>query len=297
MPYKIRCIGAPMDLGQDLRGVDVGPSALRYAGLMQRLQQLGHQVEDIGNVEVAVRTVLDPPMHGTMFVEAIRAVCQLLYTAVRQAVADGCVPLVMGGDHSIAIGAIGGATHEEPAGVLWIDAHADFNTPDTSPSGNIHGMPLAVLTGRGLQELVNIGRPGAKLAPEDVVLIALRQIDPAERLRLVESGMNIFTMREIDEQGIAAVTRMALKRLGHHRRIHVSFDVDSIDPMFAPGVGTPVSGGLSIREAHLLMEIIAEDGRISSVDVVEINPILDNKNVTAVLAAELLASLLGKTIV
>ena len=158
-------------------------------------------------------------------------------------------------------------------------------------------MPLAVLTGRGLQELVDIGRPGATLAPEDVVIIALRQIDPAERLRLVESGMSIFTMREIDEQGIAAVTRMALKRLGHHRRIHVSFDVDSIDPMFAPGVGTPVSGGLSIREAHLLMEIIAEDGRISSVDVVEINPILDNKNVTALLAAELLASLLGKTIV
>lgn len=286
-----------MDLGQNLRGVDIGPSALRYAGLMQRLQQLGHQVEDIGNVAMPIPKVSDPPLHGTMFAKAIRAVCQLLYEAVQQAVADGCVPLVMGGDHSIAIGVIGGTTHEEPAGVLWIDAHSDFNTPDTSPSGNIHGMPLAVLTGRGLQELVDVGRPGAKIAPEDVVLIALRQIDPFEQLRLIETGLSIFTMREIDEQGIAAVTRMALRQLGRHQRIHVSFDVDSIDPMFAPGVGTPVSGGLSIREAHLLMELIAEDGRICSVDVVEINPLLDNKNVTAVLAAELLASLLGKTIV
>jgi len=203
----------------------------------------------------------------------------------------------MGGDHSIAIGTIGGITHHEPAGILWVDAHADYNTPETSPSKNIHGMPLAILTGRGPEKLVNVGRPGAKIAHEDVVMIALRQIDAIERKYLRKSNMGLYTMREIDEHGIARVVRKALKRLRHHTRIHVSFDVDSIDPLFAPGVGTPVPGGLSIREAHLLMELLAEDGRLCSADIVEINPILDNQNRTAILAAELMASLLGKRIV
>ena len=297
MPSPIRLIGVPMDLGQSLRGVDVGPSALRYAGLAQRLTRLGHHVEDRGNIEVAVHTTLDPDVKGTAFIPAIRATCEQIYEAAHQAVADGCLPLFMGGDHSIAMGTIGGATHDGPAGVLWIDAHGDYNTPETSPSGNVHGMPLAVLRGHGPAELVNMGRPGPKLEPEDVMLIALRDIDALESEMLRDSRMGLYTMRDIDERGIAVVAREALRRLRHHDRLHVSFDVDSLDPMFAPGVGTPVTGGLSNREAHLLMELIAEDGRIGSVDVVEINPILDDKNRTAQLAADLLASLLGKTII
>jgi len=286
-----------MDLGQNLRGVDVGPSALRYAGLAQRLKRLGHHVEDRGNIEVAVRTTLSEGVKGTAFIPAIRATCEQIYEAARQAIAEGCLPLFMGGDHSIAMGTIGGATHDQPAGVLWIDAHADYNTPETSPSGNVHGMPLAVLRGRGPAELVDMGRPGPKVEPEDVMLIALRDIDTVESEMLRDSHMGLYTMREIDERGIAAVVREALRRLRHHDHLHISFDVDSLDPMYAPGVGTPVAGGLTNREAHLLMELIAEDGRIGSVDVVEINPILDEKNRTAEMASALLMSLLGKTII
>ncbi len=297
MAISIRLIGVPMDLGQDLRGVDVGPSALRYAGVARRLERLGHHVEDQGNVEVAVKGTLGEHKHGLSFLPEIARTCALVYDQGRQALADGCLPLFMGGDHSIAIGTIGGVTHDEPAGVLWIDAHGDFNTPDTSPSGNIHGMPLATLMGLGAPELVNLGRPGPKLKPEDVMLIALRDLDPSERKMLRESGMGIYTMREIDERGIGEVTREALRRLHHRKRLHVSLDMDSLDPMFAPGVGTPVRGGLTAREAHLLMEIIADDDRIGSVDVVEINPILDEKNRTAQMATELLTSLLGKSII
>ncbi len=281
-----------MDLGQDLRGVDVGPSALRYAGLAHRLRQLDHHVEDFGNVEVAVRGSLA----GPSFIEPICSSCERIYEAVRNSLADDSLPLVMGGDHSIAIGTIGGATEAGPTGVLWIDAHADFNTPESSPSGNVHGMPLAVLCGQGPAALVNVGRKGAKLRPEDVMIIALRAIDAHERDMLRERRLGLYTMREIDERGMGTVVREALERLEHHDRLHVSLDVDSVDPMFAPGVGTPVPGGLNTREAHLMMELIAEDGRVGSVDVVEINPILDVGNRTAVLAAQLLASLLGKTI-
>lgn len=284
-----------MDLGQDLRGVDVGPSALRYAGLAQRLRQLDHCVEDFGNVEVAVRGSLSGT-DGTSFIKPICRSCEKIYEAVGASLADGFLPLVMGGDHSIAIGTVGGATEAGPAGVLWIDAHADFNTPESSPSGNVHGMPLAVLLGHGPAALVNVGRSGAKLRPEDIMLIALRAIDSHERDMLRQRRLGLYTMREIDERGMGTVVREALDRLGHRDRLHVSLDVDSVDPMFAPGVGTPVPGGLNTREAHLMMELIAEDGRVGSVDVVEINPILDERNRTAVLAAQLLASLLGKTI-
>ena len=292
-PRTVRLIGVPMDLGQSLRGVDVGPSALRYAGLAERLERLEYQIEDQGNIAVAVRATV-PRNHD--FVEPIRATCEALYAAVRTAVEEDRLPVIMGGDHSIAIGSVGGTTHHEPAGIVWIDAHADFNTPASSPSGNIHGMPLAVLCGHGPDALVNVGRPGPKIRPEDVAIIALRTTDAEERRELHNSRVSIHTMRDIDEMGIATVARSALQHLGHHRRIHVSFDADSIDPMFAPGVGTPVPGGLNTREAHLLMELIAEDDRVASVGVVEINPILDEHNRTAQLAAELLASLLGKTI-
>lgn len=282
-----------MDLGQNLRGVDVGPSALRYAGLADRLRQLGHRVTDGGNIPTPLRASLDA---NDDYVDPIRDTCNLLYEEVRKTLAQGCFPLVMGGDHSIAIGSIGGATHDGPKGIIWIDAHADYNTPSSSLSGNIHGMPMAVLCGSGFKRLTSVGRPGPKLRSEDVAMIALRDLDTAERQVLQESRLGIYTMRDIDERGIADVVKSALKQLRHCDSLHVSFDVDSVDPYFAPGVGTPVEGGLRPREAHLLMELIAEDGRLGSVEVVEINPIIDLANQTAELAAGLLASLLGKTI-
>lgn len=297
MPTTIRLIGVPMDLGQSLRGVDVGPSALRYAGLAARLRRLGHTVEDYGNIEVVVQGALQDRKDGLAYLPETQRICERIYEKGREAIADGCMPLFMGGDHSMAIGTVGGITHEGPAGLLWIDAHGDYNTPDTSPSGNIHGMPLATLMGLGAPELVNLGRPGPKLEPEDVMIIALRDLDRVERQMLRDSGMGIYTMREIDERGIGTVAHEALRRLHHHKRLHISLDMDSLDPIYAPGVGTPVRGGLTEREAHLLMEIIADDNRVGSVDVVEINPILDEKNRTAQMAAELLTSLLGKSII
>ena len=290
----IRLIGVPMDLGQDSRGVDVGPSALRYAGIAERLRYLGHTVEDLGNIPTVLQSSLAA---DDDYVEPIWSTCSLLYDMVRQTLAQGAFPLVMGGDHSIAIGSIGGATHDAPKGILWIDAHADFNTPASSPSGNIHGMPLAVLCGSGSDKLINVGRLGPKLNSEDIAIIALRDLDTEERRILHESKLGIYTMRDIDERGIGEVTKSALKQLKHCDGLHVSFDVDSIDPFFAPGVGTPVEGGLQPREAHLLMELIAEDGRIESAEIVEINPIIDERNRTAELATSLLVSLLGKTII
>jgi len=289
----IRIIGVPLDLGQSLRGVDVGPSALRYAGLADRLRRLGHRVKDCGNIPTAHRDSLTP--HDD-YVTPIRDTCALLYDDVRHALAHDRFPLIMGGDHSISIGSIGGATHDRPKGVLWIDAHGDCNTPESSPSGNIHGMPLAILRGHGPDALIDVGRPGVKLHSQDVVIIALRDLDVEERRVLQESNMEIYTMRDIDERGIAEVAKSALMHLRHHQDLHVSFDVDSIDPYFAPGVGTPVEGGLQPREAHLLMELIAEDGRLSSAEIVEINPIVDVRNRTAELAVGLIESLLGKTI-
>jgi len=289
----IRMIGVPLDLGQNLRGVDVGPSALRYAGLADHLRRLGHRVQDCGNIPTAHRDSLSS--HDD-YVTPIRDTCALLYDEVQHVLSHGGFPLIMGGDHSISIGSIGGATHDQPKGVLWIDAHGDCNTPESSPSGNIHGMPLAILRGYGPEPLVHIGRTGPKLRSEDIVIIALRDLDIEERRVLQESNMRIYTMRDIDERGIAEVTKSALTQLQHQQSLHVSFDVDSIDPFFAPGVGTPVEGGLQPREAHLLMELIAEDGRLSSAEIVEINPIVDVRNRTAELAVGLIESLLGKTI-
>jgi arginase len=295
MPSTIRVIGVPMDLGQSRRGVDMGPSALRYAGLSPRLRKLGHTVEDIGNIPVPVRDTL-PEVGGMSFLPAVLKACELIYEQGRKAIAQDCLPLFIGGDHSIAVGTVGGVTHNAPSGLLWIDAHGDFNTPDSSPSGNIHGMPLAALMGLGNPELVNLGRPGAKLKSSDVVLIGARDLDPEERRLLKESRIGVYSMREIDERGIAAVVHEALARLQHLPRLHVSLDMDCLDPMEAPGVGTPVTGGLTYREAHVLMEILADAGSVGSIDVVEINPILDERNRTAEIAAELLASLLGKSI-
>ena len=295
MRKPVCIIGVPMDLGQARRGVDMGPSALRYAGLTDRLIRLGYQVGDQGNIDVSIRDTL-PPEGGLSYLPAVVDACQAIYQAGATEIKNGQLPLFLGGDHSIAIGTVGGVSHTERIGLIWIDAHGDFNTPQTSPSGNLHGMPLAALMGLGAPELVNLGRAGPKLQPTDVMLIGVRDLDPDERTLLKQSGIGIYTMREIDERGIAQVAQEALTRLSHLTRLHVSFDADSLTPAEAPGVGTPVPGGLSYREAHLLMEIIADSGRLGSLDVVEINPILDTRNQTAKITLELIASLLGQTI-
>jgi arginase len=293
---KIRIVGVPMDLGQLRRGVDMGPSGIRYAGLAEKLARLGYEVDDAGNIEVPVHEHLIQGGRDEI-VEAIRKVCEQAYREGRNTVSAGQFPLFLGGDHSISIGTIGGITHEEPAGVIWIDAHGDFNVPETSPNGNIHGMPVAVLLGLGIPPLVNLGRHGAKVKAEDVVLLGTRDLDYDERGLLKNSGVTIYTMREIDEQGIGAVVRHILDHtLKHAKRLHISLDMDVLDPHDAPGVGTPAPGGLTYREAHLTMEILHDSGRIASMDIVEINPILDQMNHTSALAVELAASLLGDRI-
>jgi arginase len=291
----VTVVGIPMDLGQSRRGVDMGPSAVRYAHLHERLRGLGYPTEDLGNLAIPERATL-PPEGGLKFLPAVVQACERIYETARSARAEQRIPVFLGGDHSISIGTVGGASHDEPVGVLWIDAHGDFNTPQTSPSGNIHGMPLAALRGMGAPELVNLGRPGAKVNPTDVMLFGVRDLDALEKEMLRDSGMGIYTMREIDDRGLAVCAREALTRLSHCDRVHVSLDLDCVDPRFAPGVGTPVPGGFTYREAHLLMEIIAEEAVVSSVDVVEVNPILDVRNATAEVAVELVASLLGKSI-
>jgi arginase len=295
MSRNIRIIGVPIDLGQNKRGVDMGPGALRYAGLAEKLQKLGHLVSDSGNLAVPGRETI-PEQAPRHFLPAIVEVAREVYRSARQAIAGNETPIFIGGDHTLAIGSIGGISHDEPAGLIWIDAHADFNTPETTITQNIHGMTLAVLLGDGYPELTEVGRPGPKLKPTDIVMIGIRDLDPEERTRLRQSGITVYTMRDIDERGIAAVMRETLVRLEHHRRIHVSLDMDCIEPAAGPGVGTPSPGGLTCREAQLVMEILADCGCCSSLDIVEINPIIDDHNRTALLAAELAASLFGKRI-
>ena len=295
MSQTIRIIGVPIDLGQLQRGVDLGPGAIRYAGIAGRLAVLGFEISDGGNVSVPVRDCLasERQLH---YLPSIRTVCEETYRVVQQAVAEGATPVCLGGDHSLAIGSIGGTTHDEPAGVLWIDAHGDFNTPETTITGNIHGMALAVLLGEGYPELVHVGRKEAKLAPEDVVLIGVRELDPGERERFRASGVTIYTMRDIDERGMGSVVQEALAKLAHRSRLHVSLDLDVLDPLVVTGVGTRVPGGISYREAQLIMESVADCGRLASVDIVEVNPILDSGNQSAMVAVDLAASLFGKRI-
>jgi len=295
MSTTIQIVGVPIDLGQTHRGVDMGPAAMRYAGLASRLAALGHHIRDAGNIAVPIReTLAGERQHH--YLSAISQTCRAVYEEGCSAVEGGAVPLFIGGDHSLAIGSVGGVTHDAPAGLIWIDAHADFNTPATTPTGNIHGMTLAALLGEGYAELVDVGRPGPKLEPDDVVMIGIRDLDPKERTRLGESGISVYTMRDIDERGVGAVIREALERLEHRERLHVSLDMDALDPQAGPGVGTPSPGGLSYREAQLLMEILADSDRVRALDIVEINPILDRRNQTASLAVELAASLFGKRI-
>ncbi len=292
MKGSVRIIGIPVDLGQSHRGVDMGPSAIRYAGLLSRLRELGYAVTDEGNIQVPVRDSLSEDT----LVKEICKVCEIAYQKACKAIEENCKPVFLGGDHSISIGTIGGVSHHSTVGVIWIDAHGDFNTPSTSTSGNVHGMALSVLTGQGLPELVNIGRKGAKVKPGNVVLIGVRELDQNERENLKKSGITVYTMREIDEEGMNVIARKALMRLNHLSRIHVSLDIDSLDPIAVPGVGTPVSGGLTYREAHLLMEVISDSGLVCSMDIVEINPIIDHCNQTAKTAVDLAVSLFGKRI-
>jgi arginase len=299
---RVACVfGVPMDLGQQRRGVDMGPSAVRYAGLQDRLTRLGYTVHDGGNIRVPVVEEIaqqagEDESHARHLDEIVQ-VCQAIFEQMESTLQHQEIAIFLGGDHSISMGTVAGVAHRSAPGVIWIDAHADYNTPQTSPSGNVHGMPMAVLLGEGPRALVDIGYPGPKLHPSNVAMIGIRNLDLEERRRLMKSGISIFTMTDIDEEGIGTITRRALNRLSHLDSIHVSLDMDSLDPDIAPGVGTPVPGGLTYREAHLLMEILASSNKVRSLDIVEINPILDHQNQTAEMAVELAASLLGQRII
>ena len=285
-----------MDLGQNRRGVDMGPSAIRYARLNGALEDLGYPVTDLGNIQTPIPETVEEH-EDTDNLSAIRGVCEEVAGEAVHMVSDGIFPVFLGGDHSVSIGTVSGVTKAAGrTGLLWLDAHADFNTPETSPSGNVHGMPLATIIGRGYPDLVNLGGETA-LRAEDVAIVGLRSVDREERELLFEAGVNVYTMKDVDAYGVASVVRGALKDLSHLDRVHLSFDLDVLDPEVAPGVGTPVRGGLTYREAHLVMELINEAAVVTSLDVVEINPILDSRNGTAELAVELIESLMGRRII
>lgn len=294
---QLAILGIPMDLGAGRRGVDMGPSAIRLAQLAQQLEALGHEVTDLGNVAVPVAESLTLEASGrARYLEPIRAVCEEVAGRIAALPAD-VLPIAIGGDHAVAMGTVAGAARGERIGLVWIDAHTDFNTPDSSMTGNVHGMPVASLVGLGDQRLIDIGGAGAKVRPEDIVMIGIRSIDPTERELLRDRGAHIYTMKDIDTLGMAQVATEALEHLSDVTRLHVSFDADSLDPSIAPGVGTPVQGGLTYREAHLLMELLADSGKVGSLDLVEVNPVLDRVNMTARVVVEMACSLLGKRIV
>lgn len=295
----IAIIGVPIDLGAGRRGVDMGPGAIRYAGLKEHLEVLGHRVFDLGNIAVPLAEQFTPPQPGETlrYLDPIIEVNQALAQKVATTVDEGVFPLILGGDHSVAIGSINGLAHHRRIGVIWVDAHADFNTFETTPSGNIHGMGLAALTGRGHPSLTRLFGVSPVLRDSDIAIIGARDIDPLERKALNASGIHVFTMHEVDRRGLAHVMEDAITRVSAATDgIHVSFDLDVLDPSEAPGVGTPVLGGLSYREAHLAMEIIAQSGHLIGLDLVEVNPILDSRNTTASLAVEFALSALGKDI-
>jgi len=298
----IAIIGAPLDLGQDRRGVDMGPSALRVASLNARIAALGYEVEDWGNIHVEQKEALPEGHPHAKYLAQIAAASDLLATRVDQALAQSRMPLVLGGDHSVAIGTVTGVARHYRArgqsiGLIWLDAHADMNTPESSPSGNIHGMPLACIIGNGPPELADLGGFRPKVAPRNTVIVGLRDVDAAEKPQVRDSGVRAFTMRDIDERGLRAVMEEAIRAASEGTAgIHLSLDMDFCDPADAPGVGTPVRGGATYREAHLAMEMICDSRRVISMEVVEVNPVIDEKNRTADFAVELIMSGLGKRI-
>jgi arginase len=294
---KLAVIGAALDLGAGRRGVDMGPSAIRYAGLDERLQGLGFECDDLGNVGAATPEATESGDPHARFLSQIKETCAGIAKKVSAAVNDGHVPIVLGGDHSIALGTLGGlASSHGPGGALWFDAHGDLNTPGTSPSGNVHGMPLAAALGLANEVFASDAWPLPALKPEHVVLVGVRSLDEGERELVRRLGVSVYTMSDLDRRGVEPVVREALERVADAAFVHVSLDMDVVDPDIAPGVGTPVRGGLSYREAHLALELVAESGLLGSLDVVEVNPILDRENVTAALAVELVASALGERI-
>ena len=294
----ISLLGVPMDLGADRRGVDMGPSAIRYVELGEKLRALGHDVIELEAIRVPDPETRAPGDLRLKYLQPIVTATIATADRVAQCLADGSFPVILGGDHSIALGSISGAARERgPLSVLWVDAHADFNTVDTSPSGNIHGMILAALAGLGDPRLVNAAGPGPHIDPQRIAIVGARELDAGERTLLHEAGVHVYTMSDIDHRGMSEVTREAIERISSGSGgLHVSFDMDVVDPRDAPGVGTPVPGGVTYREAHLAMELVAESGQLTSLDIVEVNPILDRENQTAILAAELVLSALGKRI-
>lgn len=294
----ISMIGAPMDLGADRRGVDIGTSAIRYADLNERLITLGHSIHDMGNLVIPQPESQPLGNPRLKYLEPIVRASEELATIVTSILQKGEFPLILGGDHSIALGSISGvAKIHKNIGVIWVDAHADFNTDQTTPSGNIHGMILSALAGIGNSSLTNVGGWQPKIHTASIVVVGARDLDAGEQALLREHSIHVFTMSEIDQLGISEVMRQALAIAGDQNDgIHLSLDMDALDPKEAPGVGTPVRGGLTYREAHLAMELIADSRKLVSMDVVEVNPILDRENATALLAVELVLSALGKKI-
>ena len=290
-------IGASLDLGAGRRGVDMGPSAIRYAELAPRIERLGRAVEDWGNVEGPVAEATAVGDENLRFLSQIKGVCERVAELVARAVGEGFFPLVLGGDHSVALGTLGGlARVSGPGGVIWIDAHGDLNRPDTTPSGNVHGMPLAAALGLAGPAFESRAWPLPAVVQDRVALIGVRELDDDEARLLSELDVRVFTMSEVDKLGMERVVRQALAAVAGSGFVHVSLDMDALDPEIAPGVGTPVRGGLSYREAHLALELVAESGLAHSLEVVEVNPILDERNETAKLAVDLVASALGARI-
>jgi arginase len=302
MAEKIRIIGVPMDLGASRRGVDMGPSALRVAGLQTRLKHLGRQVEDIGNIPVIQAEEQHYGEKNAKYLEEIAATCKGLAEMISKTLDEDQIPLVLGGDHSIAAGTVAGAASHfkkksKSIGVIWLDAHGDMNTPDSSPSGNVHGMPLAAIMGYGPPELTELSGAKPMVEPRNVALVGIRDLDAKERKLIKETGVHVFTMRDIDERGMREVMSEALKFAGDDTAgVAVSLDMDFVDPTDAPGVGTPVRGGVTYREAHLALEMIADSRAAICFELVEINPVIDMLNKTALLGVELLLSGLGKKI-
>ncbi|HET6956161.1 MAG TPA: arginase [Vicinamibacterales bacterium] len=299
----VHIIGVPLDLGGGRRGVDMGPSAMRIAGLGERIASLGHTVVDKGDLPSPIPETRELRDEHKKYIRDIAKVCQKVYQTSLGSFDEGAMPLVLGGDHSIGAGSVAAAaewarrTKDLPIGLLWVDAHGDMNTPATSLSGNVHGMPLASLLGPEPAELSKIGSFSPKVLPAHTVLVGIRNLDEREKIAVRDSGVHVFTMKDIDRQGIASVIEQAVNLAGAGTAgVHVSFDIDVCDPLIAPGVGTPVKGGLDYREAHMVMEMVADSGLLTSLDLVEVNPTLDVRNTTAQLATELALSALGMKI-
>ena len=300
---SVHIIGVPLDLGGGRRGVDMGPSALRIAGIGEQIAALGYQVLDKGDLPAPIPETQRLSDERKKYIRDIAKVCQKVYQSALSSLDEGAIPFVLGGDHSISAGSVAAAAEwarrakQLPIGLIWVDAHGDMNTPATSLSGNVHGMPLAALLGPEPSELSKIGSFSPKVLPAHTVLVGIRNLDEREKIAVRDSGVHVFTMKDIDRQGIASIVEQAVQLAGAGTAgVHVSFDIDVCDPLIAPGVGTPVKGGLNYREAHLVMEIVADSGLLTSLDLVEVNPTLDVRNTTAQLGAELALSALGMKI-